>query len=188
MSGDEVIECGKHLTELFPKADMSEQELQLFLDAITPYRKADAIRVLGQHRLACEFARPRFNVILNELRKCGAQRDVVNLKPSKSVIAASMIQDNPAFAGRPEAELILRYHRKWFFSYRKRVVGEDVKPVDVARVEAARKFHKQSCKRDLVAIGLSPSDAADLSQWIDAARADFDMVVDGLEAKEKGLV
>lgn len=100
----------------------------------------------------------------------------------QTCIAMGIVQSNPSMDGRPEAELILRYHRYWFFRYRKSIVSEDghESEIDRQRIDACLRTRKSQCIVDLMGAGHEKAMAETLSDWIDAPKPDFDGVVAGL--------
>ena len=184
MNQAESHECLLSLAELFPQADLQEAELAVFRKALLPFQKQDVVDAIGKHRLLCKFSRPTFKDILTDLELRGRREKPVRTSRYNSMIASELARANAALDGKPEAELIVHYHRYWFFRYRKMTLWDkrtqamrEPTAIDSERIDAQRLIARAACKRDLWDAGCDDAECASLADWIDAPQPDFEGMV-----------
>ncbi len=185
MTPEQSTGCIDALIELFPQSDLQEAELKVFGRALLPFMESDALDAIRGHRLKCRFNRPAFSEILSDIGLRGRREQRTDkAKGYLTVIGQSMARQGQD--GKPEAALILKYHRFWFFRYKKEQTANvlpNYAEIITARVNEHRVIHLQQCIRDLRASGMEPDKAEQIAEWFDANQPDFIGVVDGLEAE-----
>lgn len=139
--------CLKVLIELFPQSDLQAAELALIGEAISPHDFSDASEGIRQHRLRARYSRPTLPDLMDQIAAAARHRRASQApRPAQTAAANAMIQANPHLAGRPEAELILRYHRGCFFRYRRLVRRQE--QVDRRRDIPVSGLHPRPVERD----------------------------------------
>lgn len=179
MKPDSALKCVALMAELFPQADLQEAELSVFRDALLPYMESDALDAIRTHRLKCQYSRPKFNEILTDLSLRGRRESTQQRSPYKTVIAQSLVRENPSMNGKREWELILRYHRFSYFNYRKQTLYvspeqgmREPTESEARRIKDKRESSLRQCAVDLCDI-VGYRESLNMAAWFDASQKDF---------------
>lgn len=158
----------------------SDDDLAHWCDNLEHFRVDDVLDVLTGWKAESKWV-PK----LPEIRSRLANRTGAVRKQQQSyvtVVAQGIARANPRLDGRPEAELILRYHRAYFLRYAGQQRDAGLPDADEA-ITRRRDKHVRDAVSDLTASGMDLTTATDLAGWIDADEPDFDNAVRNIGAE-----
>lgn len=171
----------------------TDSDLEYWCRQLDRYDVEDILRVLTEWKASSKYA-PKLPEIKSRLAKSARMPDSSAKQRYVSVIAQSLAAANPMLDGRPEAELLLRFHRFWFFKYRKDLLTDRTGKMreetdnDRALIREKHRITLESCARDLWGAGCSQEQAQQLAEWFNAPQPDFDSAVSQIGAEVPELV
>lgn len=154
----------------------SDTDLAYWCKNLNDYPLDAILNVLAAFKANNRFP-PKLKEITSLLRP---QRSAGPTRTFATVIAASMAQANPRLADCSEVELILRYHRYWFFRYRKMALGGSngaAREIDRKRIDECRARSVEQCKRDLWLVLKDQAAVDSFADWIDAEQSAFELML-----------
>lgn len=165
MTKIEAHECATLLAKLFPQADLQDEEIDVFMVGLLRHEALAAQDAIRQHRLTARTNRPHFNAIFADLNE---RRRKVGPGESKipQTFAEIVRRGNPSLASKSDAELVLRFHRHWWFRSPKS---------DALRESVARQ-----CVCDLVETGMEREQAQRCAAFVFDDKHAFEAALDDL--------
>jgi hypothetical protein len=163
----------------------TDQDLKHWCSELHRFRIDDVLHVLTSYKAECKYV-PKLPEIRGRLAKRSGSV-VTQAQRYVTVLARDVAGANPHLQGKPEAELILRYHRRWWCQYR--ADSERRAAVQAAKGKATEQVYRDrrlesirgECVRDLCSAGIAASVAEQIASCVDWPQYQFDEAIADLE-------
>ena len=178
MTNDELSAVRLYLAEAFPTGNIPDAQFDVFEAAVRSFTKADVIEGIQAYAARTMFPNPTIAEIVTEI-KCVMRKETSGaIKKFSTAIARSMASRNPAWADKPEREVVVSGHNaNWrafidWATERSTLRKIDRTPEEQQQVDNNVRRFKEECAGDLRLIGMTEEE---IDAWSSAS------VVEGYE-------
>lgn len=186
MNKKEFDKAKLFLTEAFPNTEIADGQMEVFQAAVKEFTLDEVIEGIKGYAARTMFPNPTVAEIVTEI-KCLMRREVSgSIKKFHTAMARSVVALNPAWAQRPEREVIVcGHHANWqkyldWVLASARVRNRQANDEELQRIDRQRIPAKRQCAGDLRIAKQAENPNAEINEaeidtWASAA------VIDGIE-------